>query len=373
MKSTRVAWGDFPPVVRNGLSMLSREPEYVAAKAGDQKAALEMVYRLMTDGMVQEVKDIVGSEPVRIVPIQAEEMTGRNMIPLAVAEVLAYHLDLEVEYDICQSTRVHRTGSSADHRLAFTPKFAGKVEAGKSYFIVDDTMTVGGTLAELRGYIASNGGNVLGAAVMACRESAQNLPITEKMLDRIRQKHGDKLNDYWMQEFGHGIDKLTQHEAGHLRAAASFDSIRDRITAARNAASWAVDERSAGWQAEKAASFEIVGHSEFRAAQIARAEAAFLRAQDEFWVSSNELMAIRQQIELRAVGAGHSNEFALKNLNADPLYEDLATKTSAAVRESPIAHAAQKRLFLTQRRLDRQYQPEEIEADAARPSDIDYS
>ena len=37
-----------------------------------------------------------------------------------------------------------------------------------------------------------------------------------------------KMNQFW-----YGIDKLTQGEAGHLRAAASVDAIRDRIIAAR--------------------------------------------------------------------------------------------------------------------------------------------
>ena len=41
------------------------------------------------------------------------------------------------------------------------------------------------------------------------------------------------MDEYWKQEFGYGIDRLTQGEAGHLKAAQSVDAIRDRITAAR--------------------------------------------------------------------------------------------------------------------------------------------
>ncbi|WP_290492531.1 hypothetical protein [Alcanivorax sp.] len=41
------------------------------------------------------------------------------------------------------------------------------------------------------------------------------------------------MDEYWKQEFGYGIDQLTQGEAGHLKAAQSVDAIRDRITAAR--------------------------------------------------------------------------------------------------------------------------------------------
>jgi hypothetical protein len=44
------------------------------------------------------------------------------------------------------------------------------------------------------------------------------------------------MDEYWKQEFGYGIDRLTQGEAGHLKAAQSVEQIRDRITAARDEA-----------------------------------------------------------------------------------------------------------------------------------------
>lgn len=382
MDSTRTAWGDFPPVVRNGLSALSREAEYIAAKEGDPEAALALVTRLMSDEMVAQVRELIGDDPdARIVPIQAEESSGRNKIPLAVAEVLAFHLNLQVEYDICQVTRVHRTGASADHRLAFCPKFQGNVEPGRSYVIVDDTMTMGGTLAELRGYITSQGGKVAGAAVMAAREGAVSLPVTEKMLKAIDTKHGEKLNEYWKKEFGHGLDKLTQHEAGHLRAAVSFDTIRDRISAARNAARWSVDEKAAG--SEKTVHSErdtdpppltVVGFSEYRAGQISRAEAFFTKAQDAFWLSSERLLSIRSDIENRADSLGVPPSEALKVFRDAPGFEDLAQRTIQAVAESGLAQAAHKRLMLTQRRLDRQYewQPSDAEIDRQNDQGLDY-
>lgn len=375
MDSTRAAWGDFPPVVRNGLSMLSREPEYIAAKAGDPKAALELVYRLMTDEMVEEVRGLIGdTRDVRIVPIQAQESTGRNKIPLAIAEVLAFRLDLEVEYDICQTNRVHRTGSSSDHRLAFCPKFAGNVKPGRSYVIVDDTMTVGGTLAELRGYIISNGGKVAGAAVMVGRENTKNLPITPKMLETLRQKHGEQLNEYWKQEFGHGLDKLTQHEAGHLRTAVSFDAIRDRIAAARDAARRPVDERPARPQGEEAQRLKVVGYSEYRAGQISRADSFFRKAQDAFWIIGDQLPIIRTEIERRAIEAGLDPQAALKTFRENPQFADLAEQTQQAVADSGLAHAAEKRLLLTQRRLDREETPQPIdsEMDNLRDQGLEY-
>jgi hypothetical protein len=48
--------------------------------------------------------------------------------------------------------------------------------------------------------------------------------------------HGAAMDEYWKQEFGYGIDQLTQGEAGHLKNAQSVDAIRDRIAAARDKA-----------------------------------------------------------------------------------------------------------------------------------------
>ncbi|QOI07936.1 phosphoribosyltransferase [Pseudomonas savastanoi] len=375
MNSTRVAWGDFPPVIRNGLSMLSREPEYIAAKAGDWEAAVALVYRLMTVEMVESVRALTGDDPdARIVPIQAQESSGRNKIPLAVAEVLAHQLDIEVEHDICQIDRVFRTGASADHRLAFCPNFQGTVVPGRSYIVVDDTMTMGGTIAELRGYIMSNGGRVAGAAVMAAREGAVSLPVKQKMLDAIRQKHGEQVNEFWKQEFGHGLDKLTQHEAGHLRAASSFESIRDRIAAARDAARRPEDERLARPQGEEIQRLKVIGFSEYRAGQITRAESFFEKAQESFWVIGDQLPGLRVAIETQANFLGVDPKEALKNFRDDLQFSELASQVRLAVAESSLARAAEKRVLLTQRRLDREQSPREREAavDSTPNQDLDH-
>jgi len=370
MDSTRAEWGDFPPVIRNGLSMLSREPEYIAAKAGDWEAAVTLVYRLMTVDMVESVRALTGDDPdARIVPIQAQESTGRNKIPLAVAEVLAHQLDIGVEHGICQVDRVFRTGASADHRLAFCPNFQGDVVPGRSYIVVDDTMTMGGTIAELRGYIMSNGGKVPGAAVMAAREGAVSLPVKQKMLDAIRQKHGEQVNEFWKQEFGHGLEKLTQHEAGHLRAASSFESIRDRIAAARDAAGRPADERMARPQGEEIRRLRVVGFSEYRAGQITRAESFFEKAQESFWVIGDQLPGLRVAIETQAAFLGIDPKAALRDFRDNPQFSELASQVKLAVANSSLAHAAEKRLLLTQRRLDREQNPHSPEDDAGSTPD----
>ena len=147
--------------------------------------------------------------------------------------MLADRLDLDVEVGITQREKIKRTGTGSDYRLAFNPTFIGNVKEGQSYLIVDDTLTMGGTIASLRGYIENRGGHVIGASVMTAHEGALDLAVKPKLLSAIDEKHGRSMNQYWQETFGYGIDKLTQGEAGHLRSAASVDAIRKRITTAR--------------------------------------------------------------------------------------------------------------------------------------------
>ncbi|MDF7675975.1 PriCT-2 domain-containing protein [Neisseriaceae bacterium ESL0693] len=234
-KPDRTPWGDFPPVIRNGnMGELKNEPEYRAAKGGDVLAAAHLISKLINDHTAEAIQHMIGEHKPYIVPVQAEEATGKNKIPLAMANAFSQKLGLPIDYDIWQANKVSRTGAGIDHRLAFQPKFNGKVEAGREYILMDDTLSVGSTIANLKGYIETHGGKVLGAAVMTAHEGSLNIVIKPTMIQAINRKHGDGMDKLWKEEFGYGIDKLTQGEAGHLRAAKNVDAIRTRISAARN-------------------------------------------------------------------------------------------------------------------------------------------
>ncbi len=230
----RAHWGSFPKVIRNDdLGTLKREPEYLAAKTGDMPAAIALVDRILTDETVRKIEKQIGDVRPLILPVLAIEAGGNNKIPLAMAEVLGERLGLDVELGIIQSDKVGRTDTGADHRLAFNPTFEGDVKSDQKYLIVDDTLTMGGTVASLRGYVENRGGKVLAASVMTAHEGALNLQVKPSMLAAIEKKHGSSMNQFWQETFGYGTDKLTQGEAGHLKSAKSVDAIRERITAAR--------------------------------------------------------------------------------------------------------------------------------------------
>ena len=51
------------------------------------------------------------------------------------------------------------------------------MKAGQDYLVVDDTLTMGGTVASLRGYVESHGGKVVAASVMTAHEGAVDLVV----------------------------------------------------------------------------------------------------------------------------------------------------------------------------------------------------
>jgi len=232
---TRTPWREFQSVfVFAPLNTAKKHPLYINAKQGnDVEASLRLVRDIVNDNDIKRLREAIGSEKVMVVPVQAIEEFGVNKIPAA----CAYHIATKLEYDLCgeivQINMPKRTDKGAYYRLSHYPLFDGGVEKGKRYIIVDDTLTMGGTLASLRGFIENGGGHVVLAATLTGHPGAVNLNITPNMLDSICRKHGSELNDWWKNEIGFGVDKLTQGEAGHIKKAPSLEEIRSRISQSR--------------------------------------------------------------------------------------------------------------------------------------------
>jgi adenine/guanine phosphoribosyltransferase-like PRPP-binding protein len=231
----RTPWdSDFPRVVfSSALGSAEKHKDYTSAKGGDILAAIKLVDDLVSDDAIKRIEAMLDGKKPYIAPVLAIEATGNNMIPTAYAYKIASVLGIDVVLDVVQSEKVGRTGKGSDYRLAYSPLFDGVVKAGY-YLIIDDTMTMGGTLASLKGHIENNGGKVVGATTLTGFGENGVLALSNKMRDQLWEKHGKELDDYLKEQFGYGIDCLTQGEAGHYRKANSIDEIRNRITEARN-------------------------------------------------------------------------------------------------------------------------------------------
>lgn len=105
------------------------------------------------DDFIKTLSDRVRSKDPILLPVIAEEGVGRNKIPFAMGIALSEKIGWRINSDVYQNERIGRTNSSADHRLAFNPTFRGPILDGQDHVLLDDTLTMGGTLASLRGCI----------------------------------------------------------------------------------------------------------------------------------------------------------------------------------------------------------------------------
>ena len=151
-----------------------------------------------------------------------------NMIAQGLAATLSDALGLPLDKDIVQVTRAGHTGSSGWKRLGSPALFAGAVEPGRGYWLVDDFIGQGGTLANLRGYLLAKGGAFAGTTVLTGKPYSAILGLSVETLAQLRRKHG-KLEQWWRERFGFGLESLTDSEARYLLRAEDADTIRARL------------------------------------------------------------------------------------------------------------------------------------------------
>lgn len=155
-----ISWGDsFPSVVNHTTSSVARHhPDFYAAKHGDFDAAIRLVDDLVKD---EKVLEVAAKYPdAHIAYIHRRQGDGINMIPAAYAAKFAA-VGMEVEHDIIAVTNVSHTNASDIDRLSRRVRFEGNVTRGASYIILDDFITSGAELRDMRDYISSKGGNVV--------------------------------------------------------------------------------------------------------------------------------------------------------------------------------------------------------------------
>jgi hypothetical protein len=224
----------FPNVLQmSTANAVVKHPDHPAAKAGDSDAAARLVMDLAKP---DKIKALAARHPQAIViPIHAEEASGRNQIPRMFGVYIGHITGLQVDESMVQSNEVGRTGKGAWHRLAFRPQFDGQVIAGREYIIVDDIVTGGGSLSELRQYIEANGGKVVEMSTLGAAQFSANIRLSAKSLLDLTEKFGEiPLREFLTREnlYAGSAASLTESEARTILRARSLDDAGDRIFAA---------------------------------------------------------------------------------------------------------------------------------------------
>ena len=227
-------WDNFPDAVIGHRSVQQSE-HYAAAKDGDLEAAIKLARLFVTPDYVAKIKKAIGDKSVIFAPVRSAEQEGSaNAIPEAVAGVLADRAGGALdEGGIRQQERIGRGGSDGWGRIANQPKFRGEVIPGANYVIVDDTLTQGGTLAQLKEFIENNGGNVILATTLTGKQYSAKIGLSQPTLSALREKLGS-IEPWFRESFGFGFEGLTESEARYLVSARGLspDAVRGRIVAA---------------------------------------------------------------------------------------------------------------------------------------------
>lgn len=208
-------------------SSLKEHARYRAAKAGDWQAAVDLV----ADVGFQDIWNLrsrFDSGAIFVAPF-AREASGDNAIPVVLAAFCAELCGGRVDRDVVQVTKVYHTGADPMERLALRPAFEGDVQLGQPYVLVDDVISLGGTLSELASYIQSKGGVVAGIFVLVNAGRTKSIHPTKSQLRILKERYQHDIKDI----FGIEIGTLTANEASYLVGFRTVDEIRNRLVKAK--------------------------------------------------------------------------------------------------------------------------------------------
>ena len=230
MKPVRTEWGDFPDavIIETNETAFRKHPNYDQAKSGSIDDALKLMDDYLTPLKINQIEKIAGVKNPIIAGVQAVEGVSTNVIPEVFASYLAIATNWRLDKEIYQQNRVGHTKSSGFHRMATPALFGGLVLEGEYYLLIDDFIGQGGTLANMKGYIESKGGIVIGSVVMAGKDFSSRLKLQQSTLTELRSKHGN-LEPEWLTVFGYGFDFLTESEARYLVKTEDANRIRAEI------------------------------------------------------------------------------------------------------------------------------------------------
>ena len=210
------SWGgQFPPVVNHTTSAVARHhPDFKAAKHGDFQAALRLVDELVKDEKIAMIaRQFPNAHIIYNHKIQGD---GINMIPAAYA-VRFSAIGMTVEHDIIAVTDVSHTNASDISRISKRMRFEGHVNRGTDYILLDDFITSGAELRDLRDYVNSQGGNVVAMTTFGHGSFGKLKDV--RIDEAYKQKLGDAgVTDNDLRKYGIAseIGCLTIGEAAKL-------------------------------------------------------------------------------------------------------------------------------------------------------------
>ena len=211
----------------NYLKGLTEQKGYhVAKRGGDWVAAQRIVQSYFKNSQWVQWSN---QKTVNVIPIQ--DHASMNQLPKALAQRIAIELNWQLNpQNIEIENKITFTNSSLWKRILFKPQIRGEVISNQKYFICDDVVTTGSTLKALINHIQRGGGEVIGVATLAARntlELQQNINTIQSLESKFGKIPFEKfLKDY---SIGTSIDDLTEIEMTYfLEHFKSVEELRER-------------------------------------------------------------------------------------------------------------------------------------------------
>ena len=212
-------------VIQTTVHKLRSRPAYDKAKGGVGEAAFEVVRELIKPEKIPFGFDTV-------VPVMQFDRDKPNALPLVYATALAKHFDAFLETGIHQINVVSHAFADAQTRILGQPMFIGKIQAGSRILIVDDVVTYGSTLANLRGWLEEQGATVIGATTLAAGFGGTKLALPDIVRDRLLDRF-PRQAEALANELGFSAECFTNREARFLAGLKNEHELQRLIVAAQ--------------------------------------------------------------------------------------------------------------------------------------------
>jgi len=203
------------------ISYLKARIGYEKAKNGDKKAADSVVRQCIKHSKIQYIRQLYPNAV--LFPV-----LGINKLPLALAEAIG--LPVCTGIYVIQSAK--RKELTAMQRLLNKPQFyiRYKYFPPCEYIIVDDIVTQGGMVAELRRRIIISGGKVLAIVALAYATGSHNIAPIQIILEKIANKFDETELTSFLTEYNitSKIEELTNSQCRYLMHFKSISNIKKK-------------------------------------------------------------------------------------------------------------------------------------------------
>ncbi len=229
MPVVRTPWRDFPNVsVHTTSEAVSSHPAFASARAGDMSAAYAVILDSFSPVLLAKSLSV---KPDFVCPVmRLDSSQVWDPLPLAFANEAARSTGARVVPLIVQDNIVQNFDPLS--KITSQPSFSGTVPKG-SYLIVDTTTSTGSTLANLRGWIETNGSQVVLASTLCAKIFAAKIRPDARFIPSIKSRFSTELTVF-PEKLGFSVDCLTQREAAFINGLKNLECIRNPLASSHN-------------------------------------------------------------------------------------------------------------------------------------------